>query len=172
MEDPSPMQNTFYTSGILPPPGQVIHISCKVKARRKDQAEIAKHNNQVDSLTKQAALVGKEYLWTKSDKIYKGQLAESEIMSQVDIIDHQKADKVQDLLSKEEYRGYKLFKNKNGIIMAQREDVNNVTPVLVVPECLRKELINLSHNQGHFGVEKNTNRILSMGWWLEITRDV
>lgn len=35
--------------------------------------------------------------------------------------------------------------------------------LLVIPSYPRKELIMIAHSQGHFGVDKTVNRILTVG---------
>ncbi|CAM4661825.1 unnamed protein product [Lepidochelys kempii] len=135
----------------------------KVNAHWKSQEEVSQLNNHVDKMAKEAALLGPEHCWTKSDnEAYQDQLQKIPFHKQADLKDLQEADpEVQELMEKRECKCYEIFKNKDGIILALKKGVGNIIPVVVKPTCLRKELVELSH----FGLEKTADWLSTVSWW-------
>ncbi|CAM2105999.1 unnamed protein product [Caretta caretta] len=69
---------------------------------------------------------------------------------------------VQSLLQKKDYKGYYIFKDRHGLIMALRNNSEEALPVLVLPSCLHKEMV--THQQSHFGADKTMDRIICVAW--------
>lgn len=78
---------------------------CKGKAHHKDCTDISRLNNTVEQLAKEAAMLGEENLWSRTEKrVTKVQLSELDLPNQLDIKELQAKDQqVQELLKKEEY---------------------------------------------------------------------
>lgn len=48
--------------------------------------------------------------------------------------------------------------------------LKDISPILVMPSCLCKELLQLAHSQGHFAVEKTLSRVKMVAWWPNMFR--
>uniref|UniRef100_K7EWB9 Gypsy retrotransposon integrase-like protein 1 n=1 Tax=Pelodiscus sinensis TaxID=13735 RepID=K7EWB9_PELSI len=150
----------------------------KVRAHRKDHQEISVLNNTVDQLAKQAATLPSKMTWQlpaayeeKIDAVTN----QTTLKDSVDIVKLQEKDReVMQLLEQSRYKDYVITKHVNGPIMAQEmvSDQQAGNPLLIMPAILRKELIELAHAQGHFGVEKTVSRIKSVAWWPRLRADV
>lgn len=115
--------------------------------------------------------MGDDNLWTKSnDRVLKVQCKNSESEKQADIVELQRRDQeLQELLKK---WSHKIYCDKEGLILDIKKDAKDDTPTLVVPGCLRKELVMLLHSQIHFGQEKTWNHLSSVGWWPNMIKDM
>ncbi|XP_065254526.1 protein NYNRIN-like [Emys orbicularis] len=123
---------------------------------------------------RQAALLDESHLWRHTPPpISKIQPLDPDVNSQLDIKQLQQQDQqIKSLLGKGECKGYSIYTDKHGLILACRKNDNNAFPVVVMPSGLRKELVILAHQQGHFCPEKIMARLTSVAWLPEIWKDV
>lgn len=150
----------------------------KVKAHRKNQAEISEINNIVDQLAKKAAALPWKQTWKVPTLPEINSIEPKEDQGTMDLIKLQTLDReIGTLMKQGKYKNYNIFKHACGVIMARKQhedtlDLEKEVPVVVMPTALRQELISLSHAQGHFGVEKTLDRLSAVAWWPQIQLDV
>ncbi|XP_067399163.1 protein NYNRIN-like [Emydura macquarii macquarii] len=146
---------------------------CKVKAHTKSKTPFSSLNEKADKLAKEAALLGNEHLWKRKIPINPVK-TRNQCKSDIDLPDiltlQEKDPQVQELLQKQSCKEWTIYTSPEGLIMAKSS--NQEIPVVVLPQCLRKELVQLAHNQGHFGPDKVLARVREIAWWPGMTKDI
>lgn len=153
---------------------------CKIKAHTKGQSPLQLLNKQVDLLAKEACTLNDNALWTRpymrkvplhAVHTRSSTRREKEAPYLPDVITLQATDKeIQRLLAQGKFKNWNIYQANNDLIMARNNDYD--VPVIVMPQCLRHELITLAHNQGHFGSDKVQARILNVAWWPNMTGSI
>lgn len=65
------------------------------------------------------------------------------------------------MTEQEKQRGWEIWKDNTGLVLAKKEGCNNA--MWIVPQGVRKEMIKLAHQDGHFGIEKALERLEAEG---------
>lgn len=64
--------------------------------------------------------------------------------------------------------GWKIWKDKFELVLAETDEA----PVSVVPTQIRTEIITLTHDNKHLGVEKTLKQLQATGWWPKMREDI
>lgn len=136
---------------------------------------MSKLNQQVDKLVKEAAQMGPETKWRESEGVRMPLCPQRPRKEEdcTDVIELQKENRdIQELLRKWEHQGWSVFQYREDLTLAAKIGTSKELPVLVMPSCLRNELIELAHHQRHFGKEKTLQRLQTVAWWPGMAEQV